>query len=72
MFCALVLLPYVKSSIYSIADNNSNNTSSDNSERETELPDFSILKPFNMEPRKKVIDKTIHSANVRTSKFSAY
>ena len=57
MFCALVLLPYVKSSIYSIADNNSNNTSLDNSEPETELPDFSILKPFNMEPRKKVIDK---------------
>ena len=55
MFCALVLLPYVKSSIYNIADNNSNNTSLDNSEPATELPDFSILKPFNVEPRKKAL-----------------
>ena len=55
MFCALILLTYVKSSIYSMVDNNNINnnnssTSSDNSELETELPDFSILKPFKMEP----------------------
>ena len=39
-----------------MADNNSN-TSSDNSEPERELPGFSTLKPFEMEPRKKVGDK---------------
>ena len=32
--------------------------SSDNSESETELPDSSILKPFDMEPRKTVSDKS--------------
>ena len=47
------------------------NTSSDNSEPETELPDFSILKPFNMEPREKVITKTIHSTNVNPRTFGA-
>ena len=57
MSCALILLPYVKNSIYSMADNNSN-TSSDNSKPEPELPGFSILEPFNMEPRKKVSDKS--------------
>ena len=56
MFCALILLCYVKNSIYSMADNNFN-TSSDNSESEKELPDFSTLKPFDMEPRKKVSNK---------------
>ena len=39
-----------------MADNNSN-TFSDNSEPETELPGFSILKAFNMEPSKKINDK---------------
>ena len=39
-----------------MADNNSN-TSSDNSESETELPDLSTLKPFDMEPRKKASDE---------------
>ena len=39
-----------------MADNNFN-TSSDNSESEKELPDFSTLKPFDMEPRKKVSNK---------------
>ena len=39
-----------------MTDNNFN-TSLDNSEPETEFSDFSILKPFNMEPKKKVIDK---------------
>ena len=38
-----------------MADNNSS-TSSHNSECETELPDFSILKPFDMERRKDVSD----------------
>ena len=37
-------------------DNNAN-TSSDNSGSGTELPDFNNLKPFDMEPRKKVSDK---------------
>ena len=37
--------------------NNNSNTSSDNSESETELPDFSTLKPSDMEPRKIVSDK---------------
>ena len=36
-----------------MTDNNSN-TSSDKSESETELPDFSTLKHFNMGLRKKV------------------
>ena len=39
-----------------MADNNSN-TSSGNSKSETELPDFSTLKPFEMEPRKSLSDK---------------
>ena len=39
-----------------MADNNFN-TSFNNSESETELPNFSILKPFDMEPRKKVSDE---------------
>ena len=38
--------------MYNMTDNNSN-TSSDNSEPETELPDFNILKPFDMGPKKK-------------------
>ena len=47
-----------------MADNNSN-TSSDNFKSETELPDFSFLKPFDMEPRKTVSDKeTIRSTNI--------
>ena len=36
-----------------MVDKNSN-TSSNNFESERELPDFSTLKPFDMEPRKKV------------------
>ena len=39
-----------------MVDNNSN-TSSDNSEPDTELTEFIILKPFNMEPREKISDK---------------
>ena len=39
-----------------MADNNSN-TSCENSESKTALPDFSTLKPFNMELRKTVSDK---------------
>ena len=35
-----------------MVDKNSN-TSSNNFESERELPDFSTLKPFDMEPRKK-------------------
>ena len=35
MFCALILLQYVKNSIYNTADNNFN--TSDNSEPETEF-----------------------------------
>ena len=38
--------------MYNMTDNNSN-TSSDNSEPERELPDFNILKPFDMGPKKK-------------------
>ena len=62
------LLPYAKNSIYSMADNNSN-ASSNNSESETELPGFSTLKPFDMEPRKKSVIKTIHSTNVNPKTF---
>ena len=47
MFCALVLLPLVKNSIYRIADNNSI-VSSDNSDPNTELLQFSIPTLFNM------------------------
>ena len=36
---------------------NKYNTSSDNSESVTELSDFSTLKPFDMDPTKKVNDK---------------
>ena len=78
MFCNSILLPYVKNSIYNIADNNSN-SSSNNSESDTELPDFSTSKPFDMEPRKKVIKKyiksykkvikDIHSTNVNPRTF---
>ena len=40
-----------------IMGDNDSNTSSNNSESETELPDFHILKPFNMELGKKVSNK---------------
>ena len=63
----LILLPYVKSSIYNMVDNNSN--TSDNSEPDTELTEFIILKPFNMEPRKKSAIKTIHSTNINPRTF---
>ena len=56
MFCALILLPYIKNSINNMTDNNSK-TSPVNSEPETELTDFSTLEPFYMEPRKKVSDR---------------
>lgn len=39
-----------------MTDNNLN-TSSNNPQSETELPGFSTLKPFDMDPRKKVNDK---------------
>ena len=39
-----------------MAESNSN-TSSSNSESETDLPDFSTLKLFDMKPRNKVSDK---------------
>ena len=48
MFCTLLLLLYVKNII--------DNTYFDNSESETELPDFSTLKPFDMEPGKKKVN----------------
>ena len=68
MFCALISLQFVKSSVYNMA-NNSNN-SSDNSESETELPDLSTLKPFEMEPRKNVNSKNYkHSSNVNPRTF---
>ena len=38
-----------------MVDNNSN--TSDNSEHDTGLTEFIILKPFNMEPREKISDK---------------
>ena len=38
-------------------DDEKSNSSSDYSEPETEFPDFSILKPFNKEPRNKVNHK---------------
>ena len=38
-----------------MVDNNSN--TSDNSEPDTELTEFIILKPFNMETREKISDK---------------
>ena len=60
MFCALILLPYIKSSIYSMADNNYNN-SSHNSEFETELPNFSTLKLFDMEPKKSFITAGVNA-----------
>ena len=52
----MILIAYINNSIYSMADNNSN-TSFNNSESETELPNISTLKPFDMEPRKKVSDE---------------
>ena len=54
MFCALILLPYVKNSIYSMADNNST-VSSENSDPDTELPEFSVLKLFDMKPKEKKV-----------------
>ena len=51
-----MLLAYVKNSFYNMVDNNSK-TSSDNSEPEIDLSDFSTLKPFDMEPRKKASDE---------------
>ena len=56
MFCALILLPCVKSCVYSMADDNSN-ASSNNSEPETQLPDFITKKLSEMEPRRKVSEK---------------
>ena len=56
MFCALILLSYVKSSIYNTVDIKYK-TSSDNPESVTELSDFSTLKSFDMDPTKKVSDK---------------
>ena len=38
-----------------------NSNTSDNSEPETELSDFSTLKPFKMEPRKSVSDKKLYT-----------
>ena len=49
MFWILILLPY----IINITDN----TPSEYSKSETELLHFSTLKPFNIEPRKKVSGK---------------
>ena len=63
MFCALMFLSYVKSSISSMINNDSN-TSSDNSELERKLPDFNILKPFKME--------WISNINPRTSLANRY
>ena len=65
MFCPLISLPHLQNSIYNMTDNNSN-TSSNNSEFETELPDFSTIKPFDMEPRKKV---SIHITIVNPGMF---
>ena len=48
MFRTLLLLLYVK--------NITDNTYFDNSESETELPDFSTLKPFDMETGKKKVN----------------
>ena len=47
-----------------MADNNCN-TSFDNAESGTKLSDFKSLKPFDIEPKKKVM-KTIQSTNPRT------
>ena len=55
MFCSLILLPYVNNSIYIMTNNNS--TFQRENVFETELPDFSTLKLFNMEPRKNVSQK---------------
>lgn len=55
MFCSLILLPYVNNSIYIMTNNNS--TFLRENVFETELPDFSTLKLFNMEPRKNVSQK---------------
>ena len=63
MFCALMFLSYVKSSISSMINNDSN-TSSDNSELERKLPDFNILKRFKME--------WISNINPRTSLANRY
>ena len=56
MFSASILSPDVKNSIYSVAGDNSN-TSTDSPESEADLPDFSTLRPFDMDPRKKVSNK---------------
>lgn len=55
MFCSLILLPYVNNSIYIMTNNNS--IFLRENVFETELPDFSTLKLFNMEPRKNVSQK---------------
>ena len=59
MLCSLILLPCVKSSVYSMADDNSN-ASSNNSEPETQLPDFIIKKLSEMQPRRKVSEKKLY------------
>ena len=41
-------------------DSNNSNTSSHNSESETELPDFSTLKLFDMEPKKSFITAAVN------------
>ena len=62
-----MLITYIKNSIYSIPDNNSNIFSC--SAFETELSDFSTLKPFDMQPRKKSDMKTMQSTNVNPRTF---
>ena len=59
-----------KNRVCHISDNNSN-TSSDNSESEAELPDFSTLKPIDMEPRKKVSDENCTEYKCQTNTFCA-
>ena len=59
-----------KNSVCHISDNNSK-TCSDNSESETELPDFSTPKPFDMEPRKKVSDENCTEYKCQTNTFCA-
>lgn len=56
MFDTLILLLFVKYSIYSMADNNYN-IFGDNSEFDAESPDFGSPKPFDMQSSKKVSDK---------------
>lgn len=66
--CAWILLPSVKNSIYSIADNTTH-TSTNNSESETGLSDFSTLQPFDMETR--LVIKSIDSTYVNSRTFWA-